>query len=160
MLFYFDFDNYFKMIRLAWGEKSPLARYYYLAVLCFAVPAVATFHAICFALDWILFPGLRKVEVKEPVFMVGHARSGTTLTHRLMSQDEGRFSSFLLYECYFPSVLQKKLIRAGIAFDRAVLRGLLGKVAEAFEERRYGKFRHMHAMGLMVPEEDDISLYY
>jgi hypothetical protein len=160
MLFYFDFDNYFKMIRLAWGESSPKARRYYLAVLCLAVPVVATFHAICFALDWVLFPGLRKVEVKEPVFMVGHARSGTTLTHRLMSKDAGRFSSFLLYECYFPSVLQKKVIRAGIAFDKRVLRGTLGKLAAAFEERRYGKFRHMHAMGLMVPEEDDIALYY
>jgi hypothetical protein len=148
------------MIRLAWGEKSPRARYYYLAVLCLAVPLVATFHAICFALDWILFPGLRKVEVVEPVFLVGHARSGTTLTHRLMSEDEGRFSSFLLYECYFPSLLQKKLIRAGIAFDRTVLRGALGRVAAAFERWRYGRFRHMHLMGLTVPEEDDISLYY
>ena len=33
MLFYFDFANYFKMIRLAWNEKVPKARYYYLAVL-------------------------------------------------------------------------------------------------------------------------------
>jgi hypothetical protein len=160
MLFYFDLDNYFKMVRLAWGEKTPTARRYYLVVLCLVVPVVATFNAICFALDWLLFPGLRKVEVKEPVFMVGHARSGTTLTHRLMSQDEGRFSSFLLYECYFPSVLQKKLIRAGIAFDAKVLRGALGKLAGLFEEWRYGKFRHIHAMGLTVPEEDDISLYY
>ncbi|MBW2267127.1 MAG: sulfotransferase [Deltaproteobacteria bacterium] len=160
MLFYFDVGNYLTMIRLAWGEKTPLARYYYLAVLCLAVPVVSTFHAICFALDWVLFPGLRKVEVKEPVFMVGHARSGTTLTHRLLSQDEGRFSSFLLYECYFPSLLQKKVIRAGIEFDRVVLRGLLGKLAQVFEKWRYGKFRHMHAMGLTVPEEDDIALYY
>ena len=160
MLFYFDFGNYFKMIRLAWGEKTPMARRYYLVVLCLVVPLVATFHAICFALDWVVFPGLRKVEVKQPVFMVGHARSGTTLTHRLMSKDEGRFSSFLLYECYFPSVLQKKLIRAGIAFDKAMLRGLLGKLAETFEEWRYEKFRHIHPMGLTVPDEDDISLYY
>jgi len=160
VLFYFDVDNYLTMLRLAWREKSPRARRYYLLVLCFGVPLVASFHAICFALDWVLFPGLRRVEVKEPVFMVGHARSGTTLTHRLMSQDEGRFSSFLLYECYFPSILQKKVIRAGIAFDRSVLGGLLGKLASAFEEWRYGKFRHMHAMGLTVPEEDDIALYY
>jgi hypothetical protein len=87
MIFYFDFANYFKMIRLAWNEKAPKARYTYLAVLCFAVPVVSSFHAICFFLDAILFPGLRKVQVREPVFMVGHARSGTTLTHRLMSRD-------------------------------------------------------------------------
>ena len=85
MLFYFDFSNYFKMVRLAWNEPVPKARYYFLAVLLIGVPLVSSFHAICFALDWLLFPGLRKLEVREPIFMVGHARSGTTLTHRLLS---------------------------------------------------------------------------
>jgi len=160
MLFYFDFGNYFKMIRLAWNEAVPKARYYYLAILLLAVPVVSSFHAICFLLDGILFPGLWKVKVVEPVFMVGHARSGTTLTHRLMSRDEGRFSSFLLYECYFPSVLQKKLIRLGIDLDERWLGGFFAKRVAAWEERRYGPSRHMHLMGLTIPDEDDISLYY
>jgi hypothetical protein len=159
-MFYFDFGNYFKMLGLAWNETSTRARLYYLFVLLLWVPVVSSFHAVCFLLDGILFPGLWKVRVREPVFMVGHARSGTTLTHRLMSQDEGRFSSFLLYECYFPSLLQKKLIRFGIAFDRDVLGGLLARRVAAWEERRYGGTRHMHEMGLTMPEEDDIVLYY
>jgi hypothetical protein len=160
MFFYFDFSNYRKMVGLAWNETSPKARAYYLAVLLVAVPIVSSFHAVCFFLDGILFPGLRKVAVREPVFMVGHARSGTTLTHRLMSRDEGRFSSFLLYECYFPSLLQKRAIRWGIAFDRKRLGGFLASRVAAWEDRRYGASRHMHAMGLTMPEEDDISLYY
>ena len=160
MIFFFDFANYKKMLRLAASEKNPTIRYYFLAILCIAVPLISTFHAVCFFLDGIVFPGLWKVEVKAPVFMVGHARSGTTLTHRLMSKDAGRFSSFLLYECYFPSLLQKKLIRLGIAFDRKVLRGFLARRVMAWEERRYGAYRHMHEMGLTIPEEDDITLYY
>ena len=160
MIFFFDFDNYKKMLRLAASEKTPAIRYYFLAILCIAVPLISTFHAVCFFLDGIVFPGLWKVEVKAPVFMVGHARSGTTLTHRLMSKDAGRFSSFLLYECYFPSLLQKKLIRLGIAFDRKVLGGFLARRVMAWEERRYGAYRHMHEMGLTIPEEDDITLYY
>ena len=160
MIFFFDFANYKKMLRLAASEKTPAIRYYFLAILCIAVPLISTFHAVCFFLDGIVFPGLWKVEVKAPVFMVGHARSGTTLTHRLMSKDAGRFSSFLLYECYFPSLLQKKLIRLGIAFDRKVLRGFLARRVMAWEERRYGAYRHMHEMGLTIPEEDDITLYY
>ncbi len=160
MLFFFDFANYFKMVRLAWHEKSPVVRYYFLAILCISVPIVSSFHAVCFFLDRILFPGLARVEVREPVFMVGHARSGTTLTHRLMSQDEGRFSSFLLYECYFPSLLQKKLIRWGIEADRRYFGGFLAKRVRAWEERRYGGQRHMHEMGLTIPEEDDITFFY
>ena len=73
-MFYFDFSNYFLMLRLAWGEKAPKARYYYLAVLLVAVPIVSTFHAICFALDALLFPDFKDVEVKTPVFMVGAAQ--------------------------------------------------------------------------------------
>ena len=160
MLFFFDFENYFKLLRVAWTERSAKARWYYLAVLGLGVPLTASFHALCFFLDWLLFPELRKVEVVEPIFMVGHARSGTTLTHRLMSGDEGRFSYFLLWECYFPSLLQKKLIRWGAGFDQRNLAGSLAKLAERYEDRRYGKFRHMHAMGLTKPDEDDISLFY
>lgn len=160
MFFLFDFANYFKMIGLAWNEKVPKARYYYLAVLLVGVPVTASFHAICFMLDWLLFPELRKVEVEAPVFMVGHARSGTTLTHRLLSKDEGRFSSFMLYELYFPSLLQKKAIRAIAKFDREKWGGLLAGQVAAWEEWRYGAMRHMHSMGLTEPEEDDIVLYW
>ena len=87
MLFHFDFANYFRMLRLAWREKNPRARRVYLTKLLFWIPPVAAFHAVCFFLDGILFPGLRRTGVRTPVFMVGHARSGTTLLHRLLCKD-------------------------------------------------------------------------
>lgn len=160
MRFHFDFDNYFTMLRLAWRERSPRARLYYLAVLGLGVPIAASFHALCFALDPILFPSLRKTEVRDPVFIIGHGRSGTTLTFRLISQDEDRFSYFLLWECYFPSLLQKKIVRGCASLDERFLGGILGKLAARFDEWRYGRARHMHVMGLGLPEEDDISCFY
>ena len=160
MLFYFDFDNYFKMLRLAMGEQSWRVKIQYLVVLLVAVPIVSLFHAICFALDPLLFPSLRRGEIKEPVFIIGHGRSGTTLTFRLVDQDKGRFSSFQLWECYFPSLLQKKMIRAIAALDKPLFGGLLGRMVERFEEKRYGPLRHVHKMGLSLVEEDDISLFY
>lgn len=160
MFFFFDFENYFKMIRLAWNEKVPKARRHYLFVLLLATPLIFVFHSICFILDWLFFPDLKNVEVKAPVFMVGHARSGTTLTHRLLSKDEGRFSSFLLYELYFPSLIQKKAIRALAKIDAERWRGFLAGQIQAWEEWRYGAMRHMHNMGLTQPEEDDIVLYW
>lgn len=160
MFFFLDFENYFKMIRLAWNEKVPKARRHYLFVLLLATPLIFAFHSICFILDWLIFPDLKNVDMKEPVFMVGHARSGTTLTHRLLSKDEGRFSSFLLYELYFPSLIQKKAIRALAQFDQDHWRGFLAGQVQAWEEWRYGAMRHMHSMGLTQPEEDDIVLYW
>ncbi len=111
MIMYFDFATYARMLRLALREENPAGRRRLLFILVVIVPIVATFNAICFFLDGVFFPGLRKVEVRTPVFIVGHARSGTTLMHRLMSKDGERFSYFLLYELFFPSLLQKKLIR-------------------------------------------------
>jgi hypothetical protein len=89
------------------------------------------------------------------VFIVGHARSGTTLLHRLMSRDSERFSAFMLYELYLPSLLQKKLVRLLAAWDRRRLGGALERRVRAWEERKFGKTRHVHAQSLTAPEEDD-----
>ncbi len=148
------------MIRLAWNETIPQVRWYFLAVLLLWVPPVAAFHAVCFFLDGLLFPGLWRTEIRRPIFVVGHARSGTTLVHRLMNQDEGRFSSFRLYEMYFPSLLQKKVIRGVMHLDRRFLGGALETRVRAWEERHYAAVRKVHKMGLTEHEEDDMVLYY
>jgi hypothetical protein len=160
MLFHFDFTQWARMVRIAWREPHPAGRRRMLTRLLLFVPAVASFHALCFLLDGILFPALHRVRVEAPVFLVGHARSGTTLLHRLMSRDGDRFSSFMLYELYFPSLLQKKAIRALAAFDRAWLGGFAEKRVQAWEKRRYGKTQDIHAMGLTQPEEDDFLFYW
>jgi hypothetical protein len=148
------------MLRLAWRDPHPAGRRRMLVRLLVFVPVVASFHAVCFFLDGLLFPGLHRVAVRRPVFLVGHARSGTTLLHRLMSLDAERFSSFMLYELYFPSLLQKKAIRALAACDRRTLGGFVEKRVQAWEKRRYRATQDIHAMGLTKPEEDDFLFYW
>ncbi|MEM7410354.1 MAG: sulfotransferase [Myxococcota bacterium] len=160
MWFHFHFANYFRMLRLAWAEPNAGVRGYYLAKLLFWIPPVSAFHAVCFFLDGILFPGLHRIEIREPVFVIGHARSGTTLVHRLMSNDGDRFGSFRLYEMFFPSLLQKKAIRALARFDAAVLGGSIEKRLRKWEETHYEASRAAHPTGLTEPEEDDQVLYY
>jgi len=160
VIFHFDFSMWACMLRLAWREPDPGRRRKMLVRLLVFVPSVASFHAVCFFLDGILFPGLHRVRVREPVFLVGHARSGTTLLHRLMSRDAERFSSFLLYELYFPSLLQKRAIRALAAFDRRFLGGFFERRVQAWDEKRYAATRDIHAMSLTKPEEDDFLLYW
>lgn len=155
MIMYFDFHTYFRMLRLARQEENRAGRRRLFFILLVLVPVVATFHAICFFLDNILFPGLRQVEVRTPVFIVGHARSGTTLMHRLMSKDGERFSFFLLYELFLPSLLQKKVIRFLAACDRRFLGARIEKNIQAWEERKFAATQDMHATGLTAPEEDD-----
>lgn len=155
MLFYFEFRTWLQMLRLAWRERNPRHRRGLLFTLLVTVPAVASVHAVCFFLDPILFPDLRRTRVRRPVFIIGHARSGTTLLHRLMTLDGDRFSAFALYELFLPSLVEKKLVRALAAADRRLLGGALGRRVAAWEERRFGPTRHIHPQSLTAPEEDD-----
>jgi hypothetical protein len=84
MIFHFDFAQWARLLRLAWREPHPAGRRRMLVRLLVFVPVVASFHAVCFFLDGLLFPRLHRIRVEAPVFLVGHARSGTTLLHRLM----------------------------------------------------------------------------
>ena len=150
---YFDVRTWFRMLRLSRREE-PRARRAIRFALLVVVPLVATFNAVCLALDDVLFPGWRKVRVRTPVFIVGHARSGTTLLHRLMCMDGDRFSYFRLYEMFFPSVLQKKALRGVGRLDRR-LGGPLERRLKAWDDRQFEATKDQHAMGLFKPEEDD-----
>jgi len=158
--FYFDFATWRRMLSLAWRERNPRNRRKLLFSLLVVVPLVAAVDAVCFALDPVIFPSLRRTQVVAPIFILGHARSGTTLLHRLISQDAERFSAFRLYELFLPSLLQKRLVRALGAFDRRWLGGSIDRRLRAWDERRFGKTRDVHAMSLFEPEEDDGVLTY
>ncbi len=154
--FYFDWANYRTMLRLLRRNppaSRPRARYFAFLV---GVPVIAAIHAACFALDPILFPSLRRTRVVAPTFCVGHARSGTTYLHRLMAADP-QFSYALLYELFFPSLLEKRLLRLLFRLD-AAFGGRLRHRLDEIEEQRFAPTDDMHKTGFFVPEEDDAFL--
>ena len=126
-----------------------------LVCLALGIPLVAAFHALCMALDHVLFPGFRRCAVREPVFVIGHARSGTSLLHELLARDGERFSTFLTWELFLPAIVQKKLVRGLGRLDRAWLGGAVDRRIKAFEDRAFAKGREMHPMSLTRPEEDE-----
>lgn len=158
MLYYFDFTTWFTLIRLVAREPNPQQRRGLYRLLLLHIPARAVATAVCFLLDGILFPGLWFTKIRTPVFIIGHARSGTTLAHRLMCAD-GRFSAFMYYELLWPSLIQKKLVRAVAWLDRTVLGRRLERRLEAWQKRKFGPTQHIHKMGLTMHEEDDLALF-
>lgn len=60
-------------------------------------------------LDNVFFPEWRQKTVKEPVFIVGHPRSGTTMLQRCLTQTDD-FVVFQLWHLLFPSLTARKLI--------------------------------------------------
>jgi len=122
------------------------------------VPLATVFHATCFLLDYLFFPRLWRQQVRQPVFVVGHARSGSTLLHRLLAADGETFSYFLYWETFFPSLLQKKVIRGLGWIDAHLFGGPIRRRLQAWDERTFGRHRHIHNMGLWISEEDQFVM--
>jgi hypothetical protein len=155
---YFDFGYWWRVLRHVWGLKHWPGRRRMLLRLLITVPLGSLLHTLFFLLDYLFFPRLWSQQVDSPVFIVGHARSGTTLMHRLMSADGTRFSYFLYWEMFFPSLLQKKLIRGLGGLDRALLGGFFNRKLVAWDDKTFGPYRHMHNMSLWNAEEDCFAM--
>ncbi len=61
-------------------------------------------------LDHIFFPGFRKVKVKQPVFIIGHPRSGTTFIHHLFTQT-GEMAAFTTWQLLFPAITARGIVK-------------------------------------------------
>lgn len=129
-----------------------------LARLLILVPLEYLFNALFFTLDYIVFPSLWRQKVERPVFIVGHARSGTTLVHRLLAADGETFSYFLYWEMFFPSLLQKRIIRGFGYIDEKWLGRAFNKRLVAWDDKTFGPYRHMHNMSLWNSEEDQFVM--
>jgi len=154
---YFDFRTYARIIRLVLTDKpSPrrlLAHLLILSLLTFWALA----NAICLQIDRLLFPGCRRVAIEKPVFVIGNARSGTTLFHRLLCADETRFVYFRTWEILFPSLLQKKILRGLFSGFRRLLPGSFARLV-AWEKRQLTSLKAQHPIGIDKPEEDEFLL--
>lgn len=75
-------------------------------------------------LDNIFFSRYRKIEVKNPLFIIGHPRSGTTFLHHLLTQTN-EAAAFKCWHLLFPAltarVLFKPLVHKAIKSGRDVV---------------------------------------
>jgi omega-hydroxy-beta-dihydromenaquinone-9 sulfotransferase len=154
---YFDTDYWWRVVRHTWGLRAWRGRNAMLVKLLLWIPLRTALHTLCFLLDYVFFPALWTQKVERPVFIVGHGRSGTTLMHRLMSADGERFSFFLYWEMFFPSLLQKKAIR-GMGWLDSRLGGRIHQRLKAWDDKTFGPYRHMHSMSLWNAEEDCFAM--
>lgn len=155
-VFYFDWRTWWTLVGLVRQEPDVARRRKQYRTLCLVVPVLAVLHTVTFALDPIVFPSLRRTEIRQPVFIVGHARSGTTYLHHMMANDP-RFSYVLLWEMFFPSLIEKKVLRAVLGWDQR-LGGRLRKRIDILDQRLFAKSNQVHESGLFAPEEDEFLL--
>jgi len=128
-----------------------------LLALSLFVPAfllLQCIHWIGLLLDDLLFRGYRAVEIREPVFVVGLPRSGTSFLQRVLAKDSERFTTLRLWELLLaPSISERKVWRGLGAVDR-----LLGQPAGRFlawgARRGFGWMEAIHKVRFDDPEED------
>lgn len=115
-------------------------------------------HWFGFLLDELLFPGYRKVQIIEPVFISGIPRSGTTFVHRTLATDSEQFSSVSTWEAALaPSITERKIIRILAAIDR-LIGAPIDKAIHRFTAKAAGDFNDVHEVDLSGPEEDYLWL--
>lgn len=115
-------------------------------------------HWIGFLLDDVFFRGYRKIVIKDPVFIVGIPRSGTTLLHRVLAQDTDRFTSMKLWEMLFAPSITERRVWIGLGRLDRICGGLGRRCIATIDKRIFGRLSRIHRMSLFDFDEDDMVL--
>lgn len=164
-MFYFDFWAFirynFRSFFLSRGQVYRLTPKRFLVLVIWLLIFIPgeLMTRLFLLLDEILYWKYRQQTIKNPVFIIGNPRSGTTFLHRLLFKDTGTFTSLTVWEMIFaPSITQRKIIwgltklgkLAGYPFNR-----LLKRI-----NRKINKEKSGHSVKLDEAEEDEFLLMH
>jgi hypothetical protein len=81
----------------------------YFLYFLFKIPVKLLYVHTFMLLDHLFFPGFRKVQIKSPVFIIGHPRSASSFFHEVLTATD-EYVVFDNWELHNPSLTLKKLI--------------------------------------------------
>ncbi len=110
-------------------------------------PIFIGFTHLTLFLDRIFFFQYRKVQVKNPIFIIGHPRSGNTFLHNLLTQT-GEFAGFQTWEVIFPSLTARVLFKPLINY-------LIKKNRSSLVPEKIG-----HGVSLEKVEEEELLFFH
>lgn len=133
------------------GRLTP-KRFFILLFIFLAYPLWHYSIRLAYGLDNLFFPEYRQQQVKQPIFIVGNFRSGTTLLHRLLAMD-AQSTGMTSWEIYLaPSITQRRFYRWLMKLNRLV-GNPIEKLLNAFD-KALRSYSYMHPTGLREIEED------
>lgn len=118
---------------------------------------VLAIHWLGFLLDEMFFRGYRRVQIREPLFVLGVPRSGTTNLHRVLAQDD-QFTTFSTWESLFALSVSARRFWMGLAALDRRFGGYLARLLRWVEQRGFAAMDDVHPMTLDAPEEDYFAL--
>lgn len=111
------------------------------------------FHVLGHLIDEVLFFGYRKTPIKDPVFILGIPRSGTTFLQRLLGKDTS-FTTFTTWEALLaPSITEKYFFLL-----LGKLLHPLGTLVLGIRQKLFRDMDAIHQIRLQEPEEDFLLL--
>ncbi len=159
----FNLSLYFKTMQVAFfksegtpGRLSPKRFLINLFIFLFW-PVWQLFTRIAYLFDNLFYPDFHDQEVKEPIFIVGNFRSGTTFLHRLLNRDNSS-TSITSWELYMaPSVVGRKISQWLLKVNKLI--GNPARWVIALFDKIVEKEAVMHKIGLEEAEEDSQLLF-
>jgi len=106
-----------------------------------------TFIEISCFFDRIFFSDSKKQKLKNPVFIMGHPRSGTTFLHRFIAENNSSFRGIKLWELLIPSIFARNLISPLFKMFPSLTKKKLYDPA-------------IHKTGFMFEETDDAAVFF
>ena len=145
------------VVDVAWQRKFSWRRALIMLVFMPLFTVVQLTHWLGFMLDELLFPHYRKIEIKQPLFVLGVPRSGTTFLHHVLAQD-AQFTTFTAWECLLaPSIIQRKFWLGLAALDR-LFGTPLSYLQHWVETHAFKRLENVHQLRLAGAEEDYLTL--
>lgn len=159
---YFSAGFYYIRFKIAGDIIAETYRYFQWRVWLWS--AVITFlfslhHVVSLffrVMDEIFHRGYKRVEIKQPVFIIANPRSGTTYLHRLMALDEEKFVYPKNAHTFFMTSSFVQFYNVFTWLDRNLLFGLIRKLINRLDEIFWGGWDDIHAMGFNKAEEDEL----
>ncbi|MGB2955995.1 MAG: sulfotransferase [Anaerolineales bacterium] len=110
-------------------------------------------------LDEIFYPTYREIEIKQPVFIIGNPRSGTTFLQRLLAMDSYSFTSMRTWEIFgAPSILMRKVFHFAVKIGRAIGVSISRRIKRL--ESLWQESDAIHRLAIRAPEEDENLLIH
>lgn len=139
------------------GRLSP-KRLAVLTIIFLFYPLWHVSIRLAYLLDNLFFPAHQQQEIKQPVFIIGNFRSGTTFLHRLLAKDSSA-TSLTSWEIFLaPSIIGRKFLRWGMRINY-LIGNPLQKIIEAFDHTME-QYSSMHRITLTDAEEDGKVLFH
>ncbi|MFC1749132.1 sulfotransferase [Pseudomonadota bacterium] len=134
---------YFCVLRVIWRIYGVNKTFFQWMI---GEPLIKGITFVTLFLDRLFFPGFRVVKVKNPVFIIGHPRSGTTFLHKLLSHSD-KVVTFTLWQIMHPSLTARVLFSP-------IYKSLCKKGKTEVFPKETG-----HKMDLRETEEEEMLLF-